>query len=184
MGRVMWIGQSPELAGLALVCLLAMGEAHAACPPATLASSLAGADVVFVGRAIRTVDGGDVVFAVGRVYRGDAPAQVVARLRGAKEAIGTPPGRFLVYGRIALSKKRPHEPELIVAPCSGSGPVEALAADVVQLGPGRPPGKRLASQRPLVTKRSACLRACERQSRYTDCANDEGRMVACPCHCP
>jgi len=33
-------------------------------------------------------------------------------------------------------------------------------------------------------RRRDCLRKCRERNRNRDCANREGGMVTCPCHCP
>jgi hypothetical protein len=31
--------------------------------------------------------------------------------------------------------------------------------------------------------RQACLEKCEERNMYTDCADEDGHMMPCPCHC-
>jgi len=33
-------------------------------------------------------------------------------------------------------------------------------------------------------RRRDCLKKCRERNRNRDCANREGGMVTCPCHCP
>ena len=33
-------------------------------------------------------------------------------------------------------------------------------------------------------RRRDCLRKCRERNRNRDCANRDGEMVTCPCHCP
>ena len=40
------------------------------------------------------------------------------------------------------------------------------------------PGEKAAK------RRRDCLRKCQKRNRNRDCANREGGMVTCPCHCP
>src|SRR5437764_13346712 len=35
-----------------------------------------------------------------------------------------------------------------------------------------------------ATSRTQCVADCKRRNMYTDCADAEGHMLPCPCHCP
>src|SRR5881394_2215799 len=118
-----------RLAALLVALALEPAEARASkCLPPSLPRALASADAVFVGRALRTVDDGDTVFAVERVYKGEAPAEVIARFHGVKYARLTPPGRYLVFG--VLEPAADGAFALVVPVCSGSAPAEARAPEL------------------------------------------------------
>jgi hypothetical protein len=36
----------------------------------------------------------------------------------------------------------------------------------------------------ISREQAACLKRCERRNMYTDCADKDGNMMSCPCHCP
>jgi hypothetical protein len=138
----------------ALVIAVMVAAAPAAqankCPPPAFARALAAADVVFVGRATRSLPNRDAVFAVERVFKGQVPAEVVAHFGGVKYAMLLPPERYLVYGR--LEGGRGAALTLRVDACSGSGQAEPLAADLARLGRGKP---RARAWRPVTSGLSA-----------------------------
>jgi hypothetical protein len=125
--------------------LLAPAAGATKCPIPSFEQALAAADVVLVGRAVRHVDGRDTELAVERVYKGEAPARVIARFHGVKYAMLAPPERFLVYAVLEQSADRPGTLDLTVRVCGGSKPTSAADDDLAKLGAGRPPGSVLAS---------------------------------------
>jgi hypothetical protein len=59
-----------------------------------------------------------------------------------------------------------------VAAAIVTSPVELLAAGVCKGKAPKPP------------KRSKCREECERRNRSQDCADQDGNMMPCSCHCP
>jgi hypothetical protein len=46
-----------------------------------------------------------------------------------------------------------------------------------------PPAKRKRHRAKEDDARRACLEECKRRNRHTDCADADGHMMPCPCHC-
>ncbi|MBL0220941.1 MAG: hypothetical protein IPQ07_44610 [Myxococcales bacterium] len=69
----------------------------------------------------------------------------------------------------------------IEAPPIDAAPIDATPIDAAPIDAGRLPDPRRA----VPTKsREQCLRDCQRRARTTDCADDQGNLVPCPCACP
>jgi hypothetical protein len=86
---------------------------------------------------------------------------------------GTPPSSGSKRGRAAA----------IVAPYLS---FLALSCSHAATGPARPgvvhePEPSVGVKPP---EGGECREACERRSQVEDCADEEGNMMACPCHCP
>ncbi|MGE0395214.1 MAG: hypothetical protein AB7T06_00705 [Kofleriaceae bacterium] len=56
--------------------------------------------------------------------------------------------------------------------------VDAALVDAVPID--APPATK---KKPRTKSRAACLEECNKRNRYTDCADAEGGMMPCPCHC-
>jgi len=48
--------------------------------------------------------------------------------------------------------------------------------------PAKPPPA--AKPTPQEKAREDCLARCRQRNRHTDCADKDGHMMPCPCHCP
>ena len=79
---------------------------------------------------------------------------------------------------VAASSAAP--PAMALAASDGSVPSTRASAEP---SPATSSRKRGAARLRSTTD-SDCYRKCERRNMYTDCADDEGHMMPCPCHCP
>jgi hypothetical protein len=46
-----------------------------------------------------------------------------------------------------------------------------------------PPAKRKRHRAKEEDARRACLEKCRHRNTHTDCADEHGHMMPCPCHC-
>jgi len=73
---------------------------------------------------------------------------------------------------------------------TAAGALLAILIGVAAAGDaGVPPAKApspppTARPTPKENAREDCLARCRQRNRHTDCADKDGHMMPCPCHCP
>jgi hypothetical protein len=85
-----------------------------------------------------------------------------------------------------MARSRRNHPVVSIVLALLIGAAVALPGADARAGRGRPAATAKKKPRPKVKppKRDACREKCDHFNKIADCADEEGHMMPCPCHCP
>lgn len=105
---------------------------------------------------------------------------VLVLLLGCKREASPAPAQRVVIDATIVNDAMPIDAMTLDAAVGApvdATPIDATPIDAMPID--APPAKKK-----VRSAREACLEKCEKRNRYTDCADDDGNMMPCPCHCP